>query len=177
MHHNLTIPPGILDEVIQIFHNKFVAGVYEHSDASYRSLWFCIKKKNRSLHIIHDLQPLNAITIRNSGIPPLANQLIESMAGRSCYTMLDLFIRYDHRMLNIASRDLTTFQSPIGTVRLTTLPMGWTNAVAIFHKDMTFILELEIPHMAWPFIDDCSIKGPVSHYKTGDSMYETVTGT
>ncbi len=115
-HHNLTIPPGILDDVIQIFCDKFAAGVYKHSDASYHSLWFCVKKKNRSLRIIHDLQPLNAITIQNSGIPPLADQLIESMAGCSCYTMLDLFIGYDHHTLDIASCDLTTFQSPIGTV-------------------------------------------------------------
>ena len=52
--------------------------------------------------------------------------------------------------------------------------MGWTNAVAIFHEDVTFILEPEIPHVAWPFIDDCSIKGPVSRYETGNSMYETL---
>jgi hypothetical protein len=173
-HCNLPIPPGILDKVIQIFRDKFAAGVYEHSDASYRSPWFCVKKKNGSLRIVHDLQPLNAITIHNSGIPPLADQLIESMAGHACYSMLDLFVGYDHRTLNIASRDLTTFQSPIGAVRLTTLPMGWTNAVAIFHEDVTFILEPEIPHVAWPFVDDCSIKGPATHFKTADGGYETL---
>jgi hypothetical protein len=91
-HRNHPIPPGILDDIIQIFRDKFAAGVYEHSDASYRSPWFCVKKKNGSLRIVHDLQPLNAVTIRNSGIPPLADQLIETMAGRSCYTMLDLFV-------------------------------------------------------------------------------------
>jgi hypothetical protein len=36
-HRNLPIPPGILDNVIQIFRDKFAAGVYEHSDSSYRS--------------------------------------------------------------------------------------------------------------------------------------------
>ena len=174
VHRNYPIPPGILDDVIQIFRDKFTAGVYEHSDASYRSPWFCVKKKNGSLRIVHDLQPLNAITIRNSGIPPLADQLIETMAGRSCYTMLDLFVGYDHRTLDVASRDLTTFQSPIGTVRLTSLPMGWTNAVTIFHEDVTFILESEIPHVAWPFVDDCSIKGPATRFETDDGGYETL---
>ena len=52
--------------------------------------------------------------------------------------------------------------------------MGWTNAVTIFHEDVTFILEPEIPHMAWPFVNDCSIKGPVSRYKTSNSTYETL---
>ena len=173
-HHNLQIPSSIVDEVIQIFKDKFAAGVYEHSDASYQSHWFCVKKKSGALRLVHDLQPLNAITIHNSGVPPLANQLIESMAGRTCYTMLDLFVGYDHHTLDISSRDLTTIQSPISAVRLTCLPQGWTNAGAIFHEDVTFILELEIPHVAWPYMDDCSIKGPASHYETAYGGYDTI---
>ncbi len=54
---------------------------------------------------------------------------------------------------------------------------GWklyTNAVAIFHKDVTFILEPEIPHIVWPFINDYSIKGPATCYKTSDGAYETL---
>ncbi|KAF8257518.1 hypothetical protein EI94DRAFT_1537611, partial [Lactarius quietus] len=101
---NIPIPTGILEQVIQIFRDKLAAGVYEHSDASYRSCWFCVEKKNGSLRLVHDLQPLNAITgfciplsfsIRNSGVPPLADQLIEAMAGRACYSMLDLFVGYN----------------------------------------------------------------------------------
>ena len=171
---NIPIPTGILEQVIQIFRDKFAAGVYEHSDASYRSRWFCVEKKNGSLRLVHDLQPLNAVTVRNSGVPPLADQLIEAMAGRSCYSMLDLFVGYDHRTLDVSSRDLTTIQSPIGALRLTCLPQGWTNAVAIFHEDVTFILEAEIPHVAWPFVDDCSIKGPASRFETEDGGFETI---
>ena len=37
MHKNLPIPPRILHDVIKIFKDKSAAGVYEHSDASYRS--------------------------------------------------------------------------------------------------------------------------------------------
>jgi hypothetical protein len=172
-HKNIPIPSGILGDVIQIFKDKYAAGVYEHSDASYRSRWFCVKKKSGALRLVHDLQPLNAITVRNSGVPPIADQVIEAMAGRSCYTMLDLFVGYDHRTLDVTSRDLTTIQSPIGAVRLTCLPQGWTNAGAIFHEDVTFILKPEIPDVAWPFMDDCSIKGPATRYETSDGGYET----
>jgi hypothetical protein len=34
-HHNIPIPTGILNEVIQIFKDKFMASIYEHSYASY----------------------------------------------------------------------------------------------------------------------------------------------
>ena len=133
-----------------------------------------MKKKNGSLCLVHDLQPLNAITVRNSGVPPLTDQLIKGMAGRSCYSMLDLFVGYDHRTLNVTLRDLTTIQSPISTLQLTCLPQGWTNVVAIFHEDVTFILESEIPHVTWPFVDDCSIKGPASRFETEDRGYEAI---
>ena len=36
VHKNLPIPPGILQDVIKLFHKKLAAGVYEHSDLSYR---------------------------------------------------------------------------------------------------------------------------------------------
>ena len=148
--------------------------MYERSDTSYRSHWFCVKKKNGALRLVHDLQPLNAITIWNSGIPPIPDQAIESMAGRACYSMLDLFVGYDHRILDELSRDLTTVQSPIGAVRLTCLPQGWTGAGAIFHGDIVFILEAEILDKAIPFMDDSGIKGPATHYETEDGGYETI---
>ena len=88
--------------------------------------------------------------------------------------MLDLFIRYDHHTLNVASHDLTTVQSPIGAVWLTCLPQGWTNAVAIFHDDVTFILASEIPHKVRTFVNDCTIKGLPTRYKTDDGGYETI---
>ena len=70
VHRNIPVPTGLLDKVIDIFKEKIAAGVYEPSDASYRSCWFCVPKKNGSLRLVHDLQPLNAITIRNAAVPP-----------------------------------------------------------------------------------------------------------
>jgi len=52
-----------MDNVIDLLKQKIAADVYEPSDTSYRSRWFCVKKKNRSLRIMHDLQPLNAVTV------------------------------------------------------------------------------------------------------------------
>jgi hypothetical protein len=54
-HCNIPIPTGILDKVIQIFKDKFAAGIYKHSDALYQSHWFCVKKKSGVLHLVHNL--------------------------------------------------------------------------------------------------------------------------
>ena len=79
-------------------------------------------------------------------------------------------------MLDEKSRDMTTFQTPFGAMRLTKLPMGWTNSVTIFHDDVTEILRPEIPHLCRVYIDDIMVKGPKSRYQLEDGTYETVQG-
>jgi hypothetical protein len=88
--------------------------------------------------------------------------------------MFDLYVGYDERLIAESSRDLTTFQTPYGALRLVTLPMGWTNSVPIFHDDVTFILQPEIPDFTIPYIDDVPVKGPRSQYELEDGTYETI---
>jgi len=54
------------------------------------------------------------------------------------------------------------------------VPQGWTGAVAIFHGDVTFILEPKIPNPTMPFVDDASIKGPETRYELEDGGYEMI---
>ena len=93
---NIPIPPGIYDEVCQIIKKKLAAGVYEPSNVSYHSRWFCVLKKDgKSLRLVHSLEPLNAITIQHSSVTPIPEHIAEQFAGRSCGAMLDLYVRYD----------------------------------------------------------------------------------
>ncbi|SJL18848.1 uncharacterized protein ARMOST_22450 [Armillaria ostoyae] len=155
---NIPIPPGIYAEVCRMIKTKIDAGVYEPSNSSYRSRWFTVLKKDgKSLRIVHSLEPLNEVTIAHSGLPPTTDPLAEHFAGRACGATLDLFVGYDERLLAESSRDLTTFQTPYGALRLITLPMGWTNSVPIFHNDVTFILQPEIPEFTIPYIDDVPV--------------------
>ncbi|OJA16950.1 hypothetical protein AZE42_13891, partial [Rhizopogon vesiculosus] len=70
VHHQPPIPPGIHDEVIALVKSKIASGVYEPSNSSYQSKWFCIAKKNGKVHIVHDLQPLNAVTVKDAATLP-----------------------------------------------------------------------------------------------------------
>ncbi len=88
--------------------------------------------------------------------------------------MFDLFVGYDERLLAESSRDLTTFQTPYGAMRLVTLPMGWTNSVPIFHDDVNYILREEVPEFTMPYIDDVPVRGPVTRYQAEDGTYETL---
>ena len=171
---NIPIPPGLYPEICRIIKVKLDAGVYEPSNSSYRSRWFCVVKKDgKSLRLVHSLEPLNEVTIAHSGVPPATEMLAAQFAGRACGGMFDLYVGYDERTLAESSRDLTTFQTPFGALRLVTLPMGWTNSVPIFHDDVTFILQPEIPDVTVPYIDDVPVKGPKSRYILPDGSYET----
>ncbi|KAJ2931027.1 hypothetical protein H1R20_g6074, partial [Candolleomyces eurysporus] len=172
---NRPIAPFLFEPVCEQIRSKIEAGVYEPSSSSYRSRWFCVLKKDgKSLRIVHSLEPLNAVTIAHSGLPPNTEELASRFAGRSCGTTMDLYVGYDERVLDERSRDLTTFQTPFGAMRLVTLPMGWTNSVPIFHEDITAILQPEIPHITEPFVDDVPVKGPLTRYELPGGGYETI---
>ena len=174
---NIPIPPGMHERVMEFIRVKLEAGTYEPSNSSYRSRWFTVMKKDgKSFRIVHSLEPLNAVTIAHSGLPPAAESLAEHFAGRACGGILDLYVGYDERVLAEKSRDLTTFQTPFGALRLTTLPMGWTNSVPIFHDDVTYILKEEMPEFTKPYIDDVPIRGPATRYELEDGGYEVMLG-
>src|SRR3984957_19735524 len=63
---NIPIPPGKYNEIISIIKDKIATGIYEPSNLSYQSCWFCVfKKDGKSLWIVHNLQPLNAVSIQD----------------------------------------------------------------------------------------------------------------
>jgi hypothetical protein len=174
-YKNIPIPPGLLHKVIEVLKLKIEAGVYEPSQSSYRSRWFCVLKKNGKLRIVHDLQPLNKVTIRDAGMLPIVDDFVDGFAGRQCYTVFDLFWGFDARKIHPISRDLTAFMTPLGLLRITSLPTGFTNSPAEFQRCMVHVLEPEIPHTANIFIDDLPIKGPASQYLDSEGNPETLT--
>src|SRR6266571_9251395 len=155
---NIPIPPGIKQKVLDLLKLKVAAEVYEQSQSSYRSPWFVVLKKSGKLRIVHDLQPLNRITIRDAGTLPILNDFVNRFAGRQCYTVFDLYLGYDARKIHPRSRELTAFMTPLGMLQLTTLPVGYTNSPAEFQKCMVMVLQDEIPDTANIFIDNLSIK-------------------
>ena len=121
-----------------------------------------MQKKTGKIRIVHDLQVLNGVTIRDAGLPPILDDFVEPFAGHQCYSVFDLYWGFDARKVHPTSRDLTAFLTPLGLLRITSLPTGFTNSPAEFQACMSFILQHEIPHVADIFIDDLPIKGPRS---------------
>lgn len=161
---NIPIPPGIKDKVVELLKEKIAAGVYELSQSSYRSRWFCVLKKSGKLCLVHNLQPFNKITIHNAGLPPNLDNFVEPFAGYQCYSVFDLYWGFDARKVHPESRDMTAFLTPLRLLHITLLPTGFTNSPAEFQACMSFILQDEVLHIADIFIDDLPIEDPFSTY-------------
>ena len=162
----IRLPQARREEVIRMLKEQMASGKYEPASSSYRSAFFAVEKKGGALRIVHDLQPLNAVTIRDSTLPPRVEDMIESFAGRAVYGLFDLKSGYDNRMLARISRDLTSFYAEgMGMLRLTRLPQGHTNAVAEFQRCTQHMIGPMYPDHAEVFIDDCAAKGPKSNFE------------
>ena len=173
---NIPLPPGYREEILRLLKEKIDAGVYEPAQSSYRSRWFCVAKKNGDLRIVHDLQQLNSVSVMDAGVPPILDEFVETFAGRTVYTVLDMYWGFYARIVDAKSRDMTTFQTPLGELRIASLPMGYTNSPAEFQACMMFILQHEVPDKAGVFIDDIPIKGPTSEYLKPGGEPETLHG-
>ena len=177
MDKNIPIPPGYRDEILNLLREKIDAGVYEPTQSSYRSKWFCVKKKDNKLRMVHDLQKLNSVTIRDTGVPPILDEFVESFAGKPIYSVLDMYWGFYARIMDPESRDLTAFQTPLGTLQIVSLPMGFTNSPAEFQACMMFILKEEVCNRkAGVFIDDVPINGPTTTYPDASGKPSTLTG-
>ena len=133
-------------------------GLYEQSSSSYLSpVFLVLKQDKKTIHISQNLQQLNSVTIRDAGLPPKIEELVDSMAWSFCYRLADIFGGYNQRELEKISRPLTAFETMIGTKQLTLLPQGATNSVAVYQAQMAHVLEEEIPDHAAVFIDDGGI--------------------
>ena len=83
----------------------------------------------------------------------------ERFARYPVVSLVDLFSGYDQSTLDPASRDSTAFYTPLGLIRLTTLPMGYTNAMQVFDRVMQKVLQHQILRgRCDPFIEDVAAK-------------------
>jgi hypothetical protein len=157
-------PKAIVATLIQMIKDQLKAGKYKNSWSSYRSQMFAVAKPKGGIRIVHDLQPLNAVSVKDSSLPPNINDFADSFVGHSVYIVADLFAGYDGRRLAEDSQELTTTDSPLGPVKLTSLPQGYTNSMQEFMRTVTHMIRPLIPDKAEAFVDDVAGKGPKSRY-------------
>ena len=99
----IPVPRAHIPKLKELLKQKVDMGILEPSSAPYSNQWFTVPKKNGSLRFIQDLQPVNRVTIRNAGIGPTIDEFAEAFAGRSIYSVGDLYSVYDQFQLAVES--------------------------------------------------------------------------
>jgi hypothetical protein len=102
--------------------NRIRRRFLEQSHASYRNVWFLVRKKDSKIRLINSATKMNAVTIRDAFIPPGADEFAEDFAIYKVLSLLDFFSGYDQAPLDTKSRDMTTFAIPIGLLCMYILP-------------------------------------------------------
>jgi hypothetical protein len=97
----IPVPRAHIPELVDVLKQKMEMGILEPSSAPSSNRWFTMPKKNGTLRFIQDLQPVNKVTIRNAGIGPTIDEFAEAFAGRSIYSVSDLYSRYDQFQLAV----------------------------------------------------------------------------
>jgi len=160
----IRIPDAIVDEITAMLENQIANGNLEESTSSYRSRVFAVQKPKGGYRVVHDLQPLNEVSVQDSLLPPNVTEFAESFMGHAIYGTMDLYSGYHHRTVHVDSRPLTACQTLNKNVQLTSLPMGYTNSMQEFQRSTSHIIEPMTPKKARAFVDDLGTKGPVSRY-------------
>lgn len=161
---SMRIPRGLTTQCIELLRARIKRGILEESHASYRNPWFLVSKKDKGLRLINSATKLNGVTIRDAYLPPGADEFSEDFAMCKMLSLLDFFSGYDQITLAKESRDMTTFMTPLGLLRMCTLPQGATNSVAQFMRAITRILFDLVPIICRPYLDDICVRGPTSTY-------------
>ena len=155
----LPVPRAHYDQLVALLRRRLATRVLEPSSGPYACRWFTVPKKDNKLRFIQDLQPANQVVIRHSGVAPLIEDYIDEFAARSVYSILDLFSGYDQFQLEVASRDLTALQTPLGLLRMAVTPQGGTTSVGHVVNAVNEIFKDFIPQKMRPFVDDIPVKG------------------
>lgn len=161
---NIPIPRALTNKVIDLLKERMKRGILEEGHGPYRNPFFLVSKKDGGLRLINSATRMNGVTIRDAFAPPSADDFSDEFAMCKMLSLLDFFSGYDQVPLDEKSRDYTTFSTPIGLLRMCTLPQGGTNSVAQFMRVITRILFDLISDVCRPFLDDIAVKGPETTY-------------
>jgi hypothetical protein len=138
--------------------NELLDKWYIHPSSS---PWGCpvlfVKKKDQSLRLCVDYQPLNAVTIKNKYPLLHIDILFDQLASARVFSKVDL--RSGYHQIKIYLEDVlkTAFSTRYGLYEYLVMSFRLTNAHAHFMYLMNFVFMLKLDKFVVVFIDDILI--------------------
>jgi hypothetical protein len=164
-----------LEEKVDSFIKK---GWIEPSNSSWSSSVLFVPKPNNKLRFCVDFRALNQRTVLDRGTIPNQSELLDGLQGATVFSALDLASGYYQLELDKGSRSYTAFPTPYGLYQWKVMPMGLTNAPAIFQRAMNEILHRHIKaKYCKVYLDDIIIlsKSIEEHARHLDAVLQDLT--
>ncbi|XP_031112037.1 uncharacterized protein LOC116016008 [Ipomoea triloba] len=106
-----------------------------------------------------DFRKLNLATRKDHFPLPFVDQMLERLAGKSCFCFLDGFSGYYQIAIAQEDQEKTTFTCPFGTFAFRRMPFGLCNAPGTFQRCMMSIFSEFIESCIEVFMDDFTVYG------------------
>jgi hypothetical protein len=116
-----------------------------------------VEKKDQSLRLCVDYQPLNAVTVKNKYLLPHIDILFDQLASAKVFSKVDL--RSGYHQIKIRPEDVskTAFSTRYGLYEYLVISFELTNAPTHFVYLMNSVFMLELDKFVVVFIDDILI--------------------
>lgn len=108
--------------------------IYPIFDSKWVSPLVVVPKKNGKWRICVDYTKVNKATQKDHFPLPFIDQVLDTLAGKKLFSLLDGFSGYNQIQIAPEDQDKTTFTCPWRTFAYQDLPFGLCNAHATFQR-------------------------------------------
>ena len=136
------------------------SGVIRRSSSPWASAIHVVTKSDGSFRPCGDYRALNAITIHDSYPMPLITDIMNRLAGSTCFSKVDLDKAFHQIPVHPEDIPKTAVITPFGLFEYVMMPFGLRNAAQSFQRHIDFVLK--DVSSATAYLDDILIFSPDS---------------
>jgi len=153
------IPVALQHTVKEEVGKMLQQGVIQPSSSPWSSPIVMVKKKNGAWRFCIDFRKVNSVTHKDAYPLPRIDATLDSLAGSSYFTTLDLASGYWQIEMEETDKEKTAFSTPQGHFEFNVMPFGLTNAPATFQRLMECVLAGLGPEQCLVYLDDIIVFG------------------